>query len=152
MKRALYGADCYAYALLASGFGTHLVVEADLGLYDYCALVPVVQGAGGVITDWQGLPLTLQRHAASKGRVVAAADAQLHAQAVQLLSGGPATETAADLGARVGAAFGRPLSPGLAPLAWLPPLLTGVALGCLLAARRAACSTAGRARRRAACR
>ena len=72
MKRALFGADCYAYALLASGFGTHLVVEADLGLYDYCALVPVVQGAGGVITDWQGLPLTLQSHkaGASKGRVV----------------------------------------------------------------------------------
>ena len=97
VKRALYGADCYAYALLASGFGTHLVVEADLGLYDYCALVPVVQGAGGVITDWQGLPLTLQRLEASKGRVVAAADARLHEQAVQVLSGGQAFERAADV-------------------------------------------------------
>ena len=44
--RPLYGADCYAYALVASGFGADLVVEADLGLYDYCALVPVVEGAG----------------------------------------------------------------------------------------------------------
>jgi inositol-phosphate phosphatase/L-galactose 1-phosphate phosphatase/histidinol-phosphatase len=39
VKRPLYGADCYAYAILASGFGAELVVEADLGLYDYCALV-----------------------------------------------------------------------------------------------------------------
>ena len=124
VKRALFGADCYAYALLASGWGTHLVVEADLGLYDYCALVPVVQGAGGVITDWQGLPLTLPRHAASKGRVVAAANAELHEQAVRVLSGGPAAEAVADWRAR------------LAPLAWLPPLLAGVAIGRLLAARR----------------
>jgi len=40
VKRPLYGADCYAYAILASGFGADIVVEADLGLYDYCALVP----------------------------------------------------------------------------------------------------------------
>ena len=43
VKRPLFGADCYAYALVASGFGADLVVEADLGLYDYCALVPVVE-------------------------------------------------------------------------------------------------------------
>ena len=134
VKRALFGADCYAYALLASGFGTHLVVEADLGLYDYCALVPVVQGAGGVITDWQGLPLTLQRHKAggSKGRVVAAADARLHEQAVQVLSGGPAAEAVADLW------LARLAPPAwLAPFAWLPPL-AGVAALALSAVRRAA--------------
>ena len=134
VKRALFGADCYAYALLASGFGTHLVVEADLGLYDYCALVPVVQGAGGVITDWQGLPLTLQRHKAggSKGRVVAAADARLHEQAVQVLSAGPAAEAAADLW------LARLAPPAwLAPFAWLPPL-AGVAALALSAVRRAA--------------
>merc|ERR1719171_942259 len=74
VKRPLYGADCYAYALVASGFGADLVVEADLGLYDYVALVPVVQGAGGVITDWEGRPLTIQNQPASGGRVVAAAN------------------------------------------------------------------------------
>ena len=48
----LYGCDCYAYGLLSSGF-CDLVVEADMKPYDYMALVPVVSGAGGVITDWQ---------------------------------------------------------------------------------------------------
>ena len=48
----LYGCDCYAYGLLAAGF-CDLVVEADLKPYDYMALVAVVEGAGGVITDWQ---------------------------------------------------------------------------------------------------
>ena len=50
----LYGCDCYAYGLLAAGF-CDLVVEADMKPYDYMALVPVVQGAGGCMTDWQVL-------------------------------------------------------------------------------------------------
>mmetsp|Transcript_140070 Transcript_140070/g.254704 ORF Transcript_140070/g.254704 Transcript_140070/m.254704 type:complete len:646 (-) Transcript_140070:44-1981(-) len=87
VKRPLYGADCYAYALVASGFGADLVVEADLGLYDYTALVPVLLGAGAVITDWNGHELTIQHHEASRGRVVAAANASLHEAAVKLLSG-----------------------------------------------------------------
>lgn len=87
VKRPLYGCDCYAYGLVASGFGADLVVEADLGLYDYTALVPVLVGAGGLLTDWTGHELTIQHHAASKGRVVAAANASLHAAAVKLLSG-----------------------------------------------------------------
>ena len=86
VKRALYGCDCYAYALVASGFGTDLVVEADLGLYDYCALVPVVENAGGVMTDWTGAALTLQNHDKSMGRVVAAANSALHAQALKYLN------------------------------------------------------------------
>jgi len=89
VKRPLYGCDCYAYALVASGFGADLVVEADLGLYDYAAVVPVVLGGGGVMTDWQGQELTMQNHSASRGRVVAAANASLHAAAVALLSGTP---------------------------------------------------------------
>ena len=48
----LYGCDCYAYGLLAAGF-CDLVVEADMKPYDYMALVPVVQGAGGAITNWK---------------------------------------------------------------------------------------------------
>eukprot|EP00928_Gymnodinium_smaydae_P015040 TRINITY_DN15516_c0_g1_i1.p1 TRINITY_DN15516_c0_g1~~TRINITY_DN15516_c0_g1_i1.p1 ORF type:complete len:320 (-),score=73.07 TRINITY_DN15516_c0_g1_i1:65-1024(-) len=86
VKRPLYGADCYAYVLVASGFGADLVVEADLGLYDYAALVPVVIGAGGKMTDWEGQPLTMQNHAKSQGRVVAASNEALHAAAVELLS------------------------------------------------------------------
>jgi inositol-phosphate phosphatase/L-galactose 1-phosphate phosphatase/histidinol-phosphatase len=82
VRHALYGGDCYAYGLLASGH-TDLVVEASLKPYDYAALVPVVEGAGGTITDWDGKPLTL----ASDGRVVAAGDAALHAQALEVLGG-----------------------------------------------------------------
>ena len=52
MRCPLYGCDCYAYGLLAAGH-CDLVVEADMKPYDYLALVPVVAGAGGRITDWQ---------------------------------------------------------------------------------------------------
>jgi inositol-phosphate phosphatase/L-galactose 1-phosphate phosphatase/histidinol-phosphatase len=86
VKRPLYGCDCYAYGLVASGFGADLVVEADLGLYDYTALVPVLLGAGGCMTDWNGDELTISHHEASKGRVVAAANAELHAAALKLLA------------------------------------------------------------------
>jgi inositol-phosphate phosphatase/L-galactose 1-phosphate phosphatase/histidinol-phosphatase len=82
VQHALYGGDCYAYGLLASGHAD-LVVEASLKPFDYAALVPVVEGAGGIITDWGGEPLTL----ASDGRVVAAGDPAIHAQALDLLRG-----------------------------------------------------------------
>lgn len=85
VKRPLYGADCYAYAIVASGFGADIVVEADLGLYDYCALVPVLEGAGGVMTDWCGRRLTLENHATSRGRVVACANEDLHREALVIL-------------------------------------------------------------------
>jgi len=67
VKSARFGADCYAYGQLASGF-IDLVIEADLKPYDYCALVPIIDGAGGAITDWRGNKLGLT----SDGRVVAA--------------------------------------------------------------------------------
>jgi len=86
VKRPLYGCDCYAYGLCASGFGADLVVEADLGIYDYMALVPVVINAGGCMSDWRGQPLTLQSHEVSKGRVVAAATPELWEAAVKVLS------------------------------------------------------------------
>lgn len=76
-----FGIDCYAYGLLASGF-VDLVVESDMKPYDYLALVPVVEGAGGKITDWNGVPLGLR----SEGRVVAAATPLLHEHALELLS------------------------------------------------------------------
>ena len=83
--RTLYGCDCYAYGLVASGFGADAVVEADLGLYDYCAIVPVLEGAGGVISDWRGKRLTLQNHNDSKGRVVACSNEELHSKMLDVL-------------------------------------------------------------------
>ena len=76
-----YGGDCYNYALLASGF-LDLVIESDLEPYDFCALVPVVEGAGGVITDWQGRALGMQ----SEGNVLASSSQSLHRQALELLN------------------------------------------------------------------
>jgi inositol-phosphate phosphatase/L-galactose 1-phosphate phosphatase/histidinol-phosphatase len=63
------GGDCYNYACLASGH-LDMVVEAGLKLHDFAALVPVVEGAGGRMCDWQGDPL----HAGSSGEVIAAGD------------------------------------------------------------------------------
>jgi inositol-phosphate phosphatase/L-galactose 1-phosphate phosphatase/histidinol-phosphatase len=83
VKLTRAGADCYAYAQLASGF-IDLVVESGLKPYDYCALAPVIGGAGGVITDWQGRALDL----ASDGRVVACGDPALAAPAREILAGG----------------------------------------------------------------
>lgn len=77
-----FGGDCYMYGLLASGH-CDLVVEASLMPYDYMALVPVVEGAGGVMTDWEGRPLGL----GSDGRVVASASLALHDHALDVLAG-----------------------------------------------------------------
>ena len=74
-----YSMDCHAYALLASGH-VDLVVDAGLELHDVAALVPVVQAAGGIITDWQG-----GRDFAS-GSVVAAGDRRVHAEALACLA------------------------------------------------------------------
>ncbi len=82
VKWAYYGADCYGFGLLASGH-LDLAVETRLDNYDFCALAPVVEAAGGVITDWRGAPLTLD----SDGRVLAAGDAAAHAQALDRLAG-----------------------------------------------------------------
>jgi len=78
----LYGSDCYAYALVASGYAD-VVAEAHMAVYDYLAAVPVIEGAGGVITDWRGRRLSLD----SGDRVLAAGDAGVHAEALRLLAG-----------------------------------------------------------------
>lgn len=75
-----FGGDCYSYGLLASGH-CDLIAECGLQPYDYMALVPVIESAGGTVTDWNGRDLTLQ----SDGRVLAAATAELHAQALEVL-------------------------------------------------------------------
>jgi inositol-phosphate phosphatase/L-galactose 1-phosphate phosphatase/histidinol-phosphatase len=75
-----FGGDCYSYGLLASGY-VDAVIEAALEPYDYLALVLVVEGAGGVITDWEGKPLTVK----SNGRVVASASPELHAEILKII-------------------------------------------------------------------
>lgn len=75
-----YGGECYQYAMLACGH-VDLVVEAALGAYDFLALVPVIEGAGGIASDWVGRPLDL----ASDGRVLAAASRPLHRAALAVL-------------------------------------------------------------------
>jgi inositol-phosphate phosphatase / L-galactose 1-phosphate phosphatase / histidinol-phosphatase len=81
VRYPLFGGDCYVYGLLAMGF-VDLIVEADLDPHDFMALVPVVEGAGGVMSDWQGRAL----NAASAGQVVAAGDPRVHERALKLLA------------------------------------------------------------------
>jgi inositol-phosphate phosphatase/L-galactose 1-phosphate phosphatase/histidinol-phosphatase len=86
----LYGCDCYAYGLLAAGH-CDLVAEADLKPYDYMALIPVIQGAGGIITDWKGKELCWSSQEAAQGvappgEVLAAGDSTCHTKALELLA------------------------------------------------------------------
>lgn len=79
VRMTRYGGDCYAYCLLAAGF-IDLVVEAGLKPHDVVALIPIIERAGGRITTWDGAPAT------SGGRIVAAGDPHLHAQALEVLA------------------------------------------------------------------
>lgn len=80
VRMTRYSGDCYAYCLLAAGH-LDLVVEAGLKPHDIVALIPIVERAGGMITTWDGEP------ASAGGRIVAAGDADLHAAALEVLSG-----------------------------------------------------------------
>ncbi|WP_172329127.1 histidinol-phosphatase [Mangrovicoccus sp. HB161399] len=76
-----FGGDCYNYGLLASGH-CDLVLEIGLQPYDYLPLVQVIEGAGGVITDWDGQPLGLD----SRGDVLASATPELHGKMLDRLA------------------------------------------------------------------
>jgi histidinol-phosphatase len=80
VKLTRFGADCYAYGLLAAGF-IDLVLEASLKPYDFCAMVPIVEGAGGIASDWGGAELDLT----SDGRILVAGDRRAHQAAIALL-------------------------------------------------------------------
>ncbi|CAN1320183.1 Bifunctional phosphatase IMPL2, chloroplastic [Linum perenne] len=87
VKVPLYGCDCYAYALLASGY-VDLVIESGLKPYDFLALIPVIEGAGGTITDWKGHQLSWEASEGSQApsfNVVAAGDKLIHQQALDEL-------------------------------------------------------------------
>jgi histidinol-phosphatase len=74
-----FGGDCYIFGLLAMGF-VDLIVESSLHRWDVAALIPVVEGAGGIITDWQG------GDCSAGGQVVAAGDPRMHTAALRLLA------------------------------------------------------------------
>jgi myo-inositol-1(or 4)-monophosphatase len=78
-RMSSFGGDCYGYALLAMGH-LDVIVEASLSPWDVAALVPIVEGAGGILTDWSGA------RSPEKGRIVAAGDARVHAQVLEILS------------------------------------------------------------------
>jgi fructose-1,6-bisphosphatase/inositol monophosphatase family enzyme len=78
-----YGIDCYAYALVACG-QIDLVIEAGLHAYDIQGPLALIEAAGGVVTDWQGGP------AHGGCRVIAAANADIHAEALAILRSAPA--------------------------------------------------------------
>ena len=78
VKLSRYGGDCYSYCMLAAGH-LDLVVETELKPYDIAALIPIVTGAGGIITNWEGKP------AQDGGRIIAAGDPRIHEAALKLL-------------------------------------------------------------------
>ena len=82
VKMIMWSSDCYGFALLATGFAD-IAMEAGMENYDFCALVPVVEGAGGIFSDWQGNAVTIGNGA----QVLAAGDARVHAAALRLLAG-----------------------------------------------------------------
>jgi len=73
-----YGGDCYSYCLLAAGF-CDLIIETDLNSYDIQALIPIIEGAGGIVSDWSGGAVP------AGGDVIAAASKEVHTQALALL-------------------------------------------------------------------
>ena len=77
---ARYGCDCYAYCMLAAGH-IDVVVETDLKPHDIVALIPIIEGAGGIVTSWDGGP------AADGGSIAATGDRRLHDAVLRLLNG-----------------------------------------------------------------
>jgi histidinol phosphatase-like enzyme (inositol monophosphatase family) len=79
VRLARYGCDCYAYCMIAAG-QADIGIETDLQPYDIVALIPIVEGAGGRVTDWSG------NSVAAGGRAAATGDPRLHEQVLRLLS------------------------------------------------------------------
>ncbi|TAK47642.1 MAG: histidinol-phosphatase [Xanthobacteraceae bacterium] len=79
VRLSRYGGDCYAYCMLAAGH-IDLVIETELKPYDIAALVPIITGAGGLITTWDGRPPQ------QGGRIIAAGDRRVHDEAMKLLA------------------------------------------------------------------
>ncbi|MBV9348528.1 MAG: histidinol-phosphatase [Pseudolabrys sp.] len=80
VKLSRYGGDCYAYCMLAAG-QIDLVIETELKPYDILPLIPIITGAGGIVTSWENGP------AQAGGRVIAASDKRVHDAALAMLKG-----------------------------------------------------------------
>jgi myo-inositol-1(or 4)-monophosphatase len=80
VRLSRYGGDCYAYCMLAAGH-VDLVIETGLKPHDIVALIPIVHGAGGIVSNWEG------GSAVKGGRVVAAGDKRVHEAALKVLNG-----------------------------------------------------------------
>lgn len=78
----IYGGSCYSYGLLAAG-RTDVAIDTGLSIHDYAPYVPIIEGAGGVITDWDGKAITAE----SGRRILAAGDPERHAEALALING-----------------------------------------------------------------
>ncbi len=79
-QMSYFGGDCYAYALLAMGF-IDIIVESLLKPWDVAALIPVIENAGGICTDWQGNPVS-----AEGGNMLAVGDRRVHDEALKILN------------------------------------------------------------------
>ena len=79
VKLSRYGGDCYAYCMLAAGF-IDLIIETEIKPYDIVAIIPIVAGAGGIVTTWENGP------AQGGGRIVVAGDRRVHAAALEVLA------------------------------------------------------------------
>ena len=80
VRLSRYGGDCYAYCMVAAGL-VDVVIETGLKDHDIVALIPVIEGAGGIVTNWEG------GSAAQGGRVVAAGSRAVHAEVLKRLQG-----------------------------------------------------------------
>ena len=85
VRLSRYGGDCYAYCMLAAGH-VDLVIETELKAHDIIPLIPVITGAGGIVTSWEGGP------AGNGGRIVASGDPRLHEAALEALRRTPPQE------------------------------------------------------------
>jgi len=79
VRACRYGGDCYAYCLLAMGL-IDVVIEVDLKPYDIVALIPIIENAGGIVTDWQGGP------AGDGGRILACGDRRIHGELLKIIA------------------------------------------------------------------
>jgi len=80
VKLSRYGGDCYAYCMLAAGL-IDLIVETEIKPHDIVPLIPIIIGAGGIVTTWENEP------AQNGGRIVVAGDARVHEAALRMLGG-----------------------------------------------------------------
>ncbi|MEA5511656.1 inositol monophosphatase family protein [Crocosphaera sp. UHCC 0190] len=81
-RRTAFGGDCYNYLCLAMGWSSMpmVILESDLKYYDFCALIPILEGVGAIITDWSGNPLNSQ-----STEILAASNKVLHQQALTVI-------------------------------------------------------------------